>query len=290
MIYSMTGYANRSFTFGDRIFQIEIKAVNHRFFDFSLKCNDEIKSIENEIREKVNNKISRGKIDFRIAEQTMFDESHNLEINQQLLIQYTKLIEQVRQHIPDSPSATFAEIMNLPGVIVKRSLNTATIYPLIIAETELAVNDLIKSQLIEGEKLKIVLLNKIETIEQILINIKKVLPEVIDNYKNKLKTKISEIIGDCSVNDVRFQQEYAYFCQKIDVDEEIARIESHLKQFVNLVNGDGMVGKKIDFLIQEMHREANTFGSKSISIITTNYAVELKVLIEQLREQIQNIL
>ncbi|MCX8515256.1 MAG: YicC family protein [Burkholderiales bacterium] len=290
MIYSMTGYANRSFTIGGKIFQIEIKAVNHRFFDFSFKSSDEIKSIEHEVREKITSKISRGKIDFRITEQTLYDEAHNLEINHALLIQYTNLIEQVRQHIPDSPSATFAEIMNLPGVIVKKSANLNTIYPIMLSQTELAVNDLINSQLIEGEKLKVVLLNKIELIDQILINIKKVLPEVIDNYKNKLKTKITEIIGDCSINDVRFQQEFAYFCQKIDVDEEIARIESHLKMFINLINGDGMVGKKIDFLIQEMHREANTFGSKSISIVTTNYAVELKVLIEQLREQIQNIL
>lgn len=289
MIYSMTGYANRTIQINETSLQIDIRSVNHRFLDLTIKCPEEFKQFEQEIREVITNKISRGKLDLRINVQENHTDNINLNLNPNLLARYSELSEQIQEEFPSVAPATTAEIMSLPGMIIKNTLVVEKIKPILLKETNLLIDDLLNSQLAEGNKLKSILEDKAKQMSKILTKSQEVLPTVIGEYKAKLQQKLVEAINDTTINDQRFQQEFVYFCQKIDVDEELSRLGAHLKQFDILINSNGMVGKKIDFLIQEMHREANTFGAKSISITTTNSSVELKVLIEQMKEQIQNI-
>ena len=283
----MTGYANLNFHFGETLVQIDIRSVNHRFLDISLKCPEEFKCFEPDLREIISNQISRGKIDLRIIVQ----ESHtnNFTLNQSLLSRYSELTSQIKQQIPDISLGSTIEVISLPGMITKNSINLQAIKPKLVSQVELLVTDLLSSQMAEGEKLFGILHSKIQQMNDIVVAARALLPEVIDNYKNKLRQKLLEALAETTLNEQRLQQEFAYFCQKIDVDEELSRLETHLGQFTAILNKGGMVGKKIDFLTQEMHREANTFGAKSISISTTNFSLELKILIEQIKEQIQNI-
>ncbi len=287
MIYSMTGYANRNLHLGDVLLQIDIRSVNHRFLDLTLKCPEEFKCLEQELREIIAQRISRGKLDLRINVQEI--QTSNFNINQKLLFRYAELSKQILQQIPEVGCGTTTEIISIPGMLIKNSLDIETLKPNLLKETDLLILDLLNSQMAEGEKLQQILTLKAQQMNGILHQSREILPTVTDSYKNKLRQKLLDALGDPTLNEQRFQQEFVYFCQKIDVDEELSRLEAHLKQFNHLLNGGGSVGKKIDFLIQEMHREANTFGAKSISITTTNYSLELKVLIEQMKEQIQNI-
>ena len=289
MIYSMTGYANRTIQIGNTAIQIEIRSVNHRFFDLTLKCLDEYKCLEAALRDIITLKIHRGKLDLRINAQEPHTDASNLSLNHTLLQIYSDLATQIKHHFPNTTNANISEIMQLPGVLIKASTEIEQIKPRLLKETELLIEELLISQSSEGEKLCIVLQDKIKQIAEIVAKARLILPNITDAYKEKLRLKLIDAVGDNNITDLRFQQEFAYFCQKIDVDEELTRLESHLTQFTKLIKTGGAIGKKIDFLTQEMHREANTFGAKSISIATTNYALELKVLIEQIKEQIQNI-
>ena len=287
MIYSMTGYANRNFQLDDTLLQVDIRSVNHRFLDFTLKSPEEFKPIEQEIKEIVSNKISRGKVDFRICIQET--STSNIVINQELLSRYAELSEKIKIKIPNIPESTTAEIICLPGMLVKNMFTIEKVKPIFLKEIETLVSDLLESQMVEGEKLQALLIQKVNQIQNIVNQAIEKMPAVISGYKEKLRLKLQDALSDITVNDQRFQQEFTYYCQKFDVDEELSRLNSHIQQFLHLLENGGMIGKKIDFIIQEMHREANTFGAKSISTATSNYAVELKVLIEQIREQIQNI-
>ena len=290
MIYSMTGYATRSFKVQNRIFQLDIRSFNHRFFDFSLKCPDDIKKMEYDIRYKVSNKITRGKIDIRITEYKMENENINLKINEELIDKYIKFSEFINSKIVDVKQSSVAEILNMPGVLTGYTYSVDEIAPSLFNEIDLLIYDLSLSQRSEGSKLNDLLIEKINIISNILNKVKAVLPGLINNYKQRLSNKLYEVISASNINDVRLQQEMTYFCQKIDVEEELSRLYSHINQFLSTIKNDEIVGKKLDFIIQEMHREVNTFGAKSVSILTTNMALELKILIEQLREQVQNIL
>lgn len=289
MIYSMTGYANRTVQIGNTAIQIEIRSVNHRFFDLTLKCLDEYKCLEAAFRDIITLKIHRGKLDLRISIQELHTDTNSLTINHELLQTYAELATQIKHYLPNTTNANISEIMQLPGVIIKASTEIEQIKPLLLKEAELLIEELLISQSNEGAKLFIVLQDKAQQIADIVSKAREALPNVTNAYKEKLRLKLIDAVGDNNITDLRFQQEFAYFCQKIDVDEELSRLESHLAQFTKLIKAGGTIGKKIDFLTQEMHREANTFGAKSISIASTNYALELKVLIEQIKEQIQNI-
>ena len=283
----MTGYANRNLQIGDILLQIDIRSVNHRFLDITLKSPEELKCFEQDLRAVISDKISRGKLDLRISIQE--NQTGNLILNQNLLTRYSELSRQIKQQLPEVNFGTTVEILTLPGLLVKNSINVETLKPTLLKEASFLIIDLLSSQMCEGEKLQNILQSKTSQINSIIQQARNYLPGVSDNFRNKLRQKLLDALGDSTLNEQRLQQEFAYFCQKIDVDEELSRLEAHVQQFEHLLNSGGMVGKKLDFLTQEMHREANTFGAKSISIDTTNFSLELKVLIEQIKEQIQNI-
>ncbi|HMT02625.1 MAG TPA: YicC family protein [Burkholderiales bacterium] len=289
MICSMTGYANRQMILTNNTINIEIKSVNHRFFDLSIKCPDEIRQIESLIREQINNKIQRGKVELKINIKNSNHTNSFLKLNQDILSQYMEISLQIQNNIPNIKQPSIVEILNLNGILLQENIEIEEIKPIILEEINKLIIDLELNQAKEGNTLANVILEKLNKIENTIECIIKILPQKINAYKDKLHQKLVEALGENEVNENRFSQEFVYFCQKIDVNEEIERLNSHIKQFKDILNKGGVIGKKIDFITQEMHREANTLGSKSVAIETTQFVIDLKILIEQIREQIQNI-
>ncbi len=285
----MTGFATKILQLSSITLQLEIRSVNHRFFDLIIKTPDEFKPLESNIRDKIVSLISRGKVDLRITIKENEHANLNLKLNQDILHNYITMYKQIKNEIPTLNDSSVTDIINLPGVVSHDSIRLNEINTILLNEVDLLGKELLVSMETEGRNLAEILINKINQIDNIVTNSLNILPEIYANHKSKLKQKLCEAFEESMVNEQRFAQEFAYFCQKSDVDEELSRLKSHTTQFLQLLQNGGAVGKKIDFLTQEMLREANTFGAKSISILLTQNAVNLKVLIEQIKEQLQNI-
>lgn len=290
MIYSMTGYAAKPIQINSSLIQLEIKSVNHRFLDITIKSAEEFKPLENVMRNLISQHISRGKIDIKCFFKDNKELNQELHLNQELLTQYLALITQIN-NLNNSPAPISAtQIIAMPGIIKQQNLNLEEIQePILHGFTDL-LQEFKLTQSSEGDKLSEILTTRLTQIQEIILNIHPLLTQITHDYREKLKLRLSEVLGESEINDSRLQQEFAFFCQKMDVNEEIDRLGAHVSEFKQLLTKGGAVGKRLDFICQEMHREANTFGSKSVSIETTQKAVDLKVLIEQIREQIQNIM
>jgi uncharacterized protein (TIGR00255 family) len=285
----MTGYATSDLQLPSTNIHLDIKSVNHRFFDLSFRAPDEFKSLESSIRDLIMQKIPRGKIDLRIYYKENQSSVSQIDLNSIKLDSYLGIYEKIKALKPELVDSNITDILKLPGVVDYDTIELDNIKDAVLATISKLADDLKTNQEVEGKKLSIIILSKIDKIDEVVKNCFTLLPTITQNYSDKLKQKLVAALDEAVVNEQRFQQEFAHFCQKIDVDEELSRLISHTKQFRSIVHQGGVVGKKIDFLTQEMLREANTLGSKSVSIQTTQYAVELKVLIEQIKEQLQNI-
>ena len=238
---------------------------------------------------KINSKINRGKVDLRIFHSDTNNGSSKTQLNKNVLEHYIAISCQIQQYLPQAKLENICNMLHLPGILQHDTLDIVAVEKLLVSQIEQLVDELIASQQSEGEKLQSILHDKLNQIEQITNQAFDLLPNIKESYREKLKNKLFEALGEAMNNEQRFSQEFAFFCQKIDVDEELSRLKAHIKQFRDLLKNGGLIGKKIDFVTQEMHREANTFGAKSAALETSHQAVELKVLIEQIREQIQNI-
>lgn len=290
MIYSMTGYAAKPIQINSSLIQLEIKSVNHRFLDITIKSADEFKPLENLMRNLISSQISRGKIDIKCFFKDNKELNQELHLNQELLKEYLALINQINQLNEFPAPVSAAQIIAMPGIIKQQNLNLEEIQePILQGFTDL-LQEFKLTQEAEGNKLLDILTARLTQIQEIIFNIQPLLAQITHDYREKLKLRLSEVLGESEINDSRLQQEFAFFCQKMDVNEEIDRLGAHVSEFKQLLTKGGAIGKRLDFICQEMHREANTFGSKSVSIETTQKAVDLKVLIEQIREQIQNIM
>jgi len=288
MIYSMTGYANKVFQIGTTTLQVDIRSVNQRFLDLTIKCPEEFKVLEHDIREKITAIVSRGKIDLRIHYHE--HDTNKTQLNIEALKHYLSLADQIKEFLPQAKLENISQVITLPGILNVKTLDIESIKNDFLSEISVLTTELQASQLVEGYKLADILLDKINQIEKIVTSSLKLMPTIRQNYQDKLKQKLLDALADVVNNEQRFLQEFAYFCQKIDVDEELSRLGSHTKAFRDLLIKGGAIGKKLDFMTQEMHREANTFGAKSAALETTTHAIELKVLIEQIKEQVQNIM
>lgn len=289
MIYSMTGYAHMTAQLANGTVQLEIRSLNHRFLDLSIKCIDEFKPLENTIRETISKYLSRGKVDLRIYYKDNNSNNASFELNLPVLEQYKNIIKQVQEQMPELSKPSITDIILLPHVLTTPTMQLDDTYPDLLEHIKILIEALIKHQAIEGETLKEVILDKLQEMESISSQIRKALDLALNSYQEKLKKRIADATSNNSIEIQRFQQEVAYFCQKSDIDEEVTRLQSHIKQATALIKKGGKIGKELDFLSQEMHRETNTFNAKSISIDITKFGLGLKVIIEQIKEQIQNI-
>ena len=287
MILSMTGFAAISQEFPGGILTIELRAVNHRYFDAQMRLPEELRVAEQQLREQIAARVSRGKIECRVNLNQADNTNTAPAINESALQQLLALANDIRTLDQTVQPFSAAELLRWPGILRAQETPPELLQKIALQALTKALDDFVASKAREGEKLKQILLARCTEIERIVQDVQPKLPKILDAHMAKLTARLQEAIEH--INEDRFQQEFALFAQKIDIDEELNRLSTHLIEVRRILERGGQAGKRLDFLMQELNREANTLGSKSVSSETTQASIELKVLIEQMREQIQNI-
>ena len=283
---SMTAFSRTDISgeFGSLV--VELKSVNHRFIEINFKIPDALKQLEVELRNFIKQELTRGKIECIIT----IHESENLPdiaLNEAQIRKYLESIHQLKNEIKDSAPISITDFLKLPGVLIEKHPKLDNLKDLIIKGFRDAISKLIDYRDIEGEKLKKDMLIKISAIETQIASLEKKLPKLLELNRIRLKKRADELA--VQIDRDRLDQEMVILANRSDIDEEIVRMRSHTTEVKRLLDTDKSIGRKLDFLMQEMNREANTLGSKSLSDVTSGAAIELKVLIEQIREQVQNI-
>jgi uncharacterized protein (TIGR00255 family) len=287
MIYSMTGYAVAAAELPFGALNLELRSVNHRYLDVQFRIPDDLRALEAGLREKTTGRITRGKVEVRITVNKTPASQSGLQIDEKLLAQLKQLNDGVMSAIPESAALSVNDVLHWPGMLGNDILQLEDLQEACGRLLERALDDLTATRAREGEKLKNVLLERIGAMETLVSNIAPRMPQLIAGYKDKLTARLKEAM--VNMDDDRLKQELVLFASKIDVDEELSRLNTHFGEIRRILDKGGAVGKRLDFLMQELNREANTLGSKSVDLEVTQTSMELKVLIEQMREQIQNI-
>ena len=287
MVLSMTGYASQEYNTNGGILLLELRSVNHRYLELLIKPDDNLRNFESVIREQIQAKLGRGKVDCRISLVRGLALQAAPVLNHSVLQQIAESAKTAAQYFPHTQPMNMLEILRMPGVLQTEPLDTDTLEHDLKTVLNNTLDDLIAAKAREGEKLKAIILDRLAQVEQLVAKVKPMMPALVQQYQQKLCTKLAE--AHASNDDERIRQEMVLFAQRIDVDEELSRLDSHISEVKRILNDKAAAGKRLDFLMQEMNREANTLGSKSVAIETSQISMELKVLIEQMREQIQNI-
>lgn len=289
MIKSMTGYGRGKYENENREYTVEIKSVNNRYSDISIKLPRNISYLEEKIKKEISSKVSRGKIDVFITFYNNSTKGKNIKFNNELVKMYVKELKQlaVENNIKDEIQIT--DISKFPDVLtIENTEDEELIWNELQIPLKEALNNFIEMRTIEGQKIHDDLLMRINDIQEKVNTISQNSTRLIKDYIVKLENRIKELLNTENIDENRLAMETVIYADKCSVEEEITRLNSHIFQFKNLIEGN-VVGKKIDFLIQEMNRETNTIGSKSSSTDITNMVIEMKTQIEDIREQIQNI-
>ncbi len=287
MIFSMTGYAAQERALENATLLLELRAVNSRYLDVYFKIDDNLRSTEPLMRELISAQLSRGKIECKLNLIARSNVPQGAQLDQALLQQLAAMQVDVQQHFPQSPVLSVADILRWPGVLLSENSDENSLADEVKHLLVSGLQALNASRAREGEKLKAIILERLRQIEHLLEKVQPLLPALTKAYQAKLEGKLQESLK--SLDPERVAQELVLFAQRIDVDEELTRLTAHISEVKRILNSDAPAGKRLDFLMQELNREANTLGSKSVAIETTQASMELKVLIEQMREQIQNI-
>ncbi|XZG70847.1 YicC/YloC family endoribonuclease [Chitinibacteraceae bacterium HSL-7] len=287
MIFSMTGFAAALEEVPAGTLNLELRAVNHRYLDLTVRAPEELRSFDGLVRERIASRITRGKVEVRLGLNASANSAPALTLNEGLLAQLVSVSRRAAELVPDAGTLRMGELLRWPGVLVQDAADSEVLAAALGRLLDRALDDLAASRASEGAKLKSHLLERITGIEAIVQQLKPRVPEIVAEYETKLKTRLEELLG--TADDDRVRQEVVLVAQKVDVDEELSRLVMHCTELRAMLERGGNVGKKLDFMMQELNRESNTLGSKSVSLDTSRASIELKVLIEQMREQIQNI-
>ncbi len=291
MIKSMTGYGRAEQLFDSYKINVEIKSVNNRYLDVNTKVYKQYSFIEEVVRECVSSALSRGKVDIFVQIETVGEEEIVVSLNDGVVKGYREAMEKISDvaNVPDDIAVS--SFLRLPDVFVieKQEKDKDKISKDAKEVIEKAIRDLSDNRQREGERLKNFFDSCIVNIKEILSVIKERSPQTVDEYKQKMKERIEDILSGVEVDESRLLTEVGIFADKVNITEEIIRFESHLKEYAHLLMSDVAIGRKLDFIIQELNREANTMGSKCNDYIISKSVVELKSEIEKLREQVQNI-
>ncbi len=287
MTFSMTGFAALEKPLDSATLILELRAVNSRYLDVHFKLDETLRSFEPAIRELIGAQLSRGKIECKINLMQRTQSNQTPQLDEQLMQQLAEMQAKTQTYFPQSRLLSVADILRWPGVVLSDALSHDSLIEDVKALVQQGLHDLNASRAREGEKLKAIILDRIAQIETQVATVKPLLPALNREYQAKLEHKLNETLK--TIDQERIAQELVLFAQRIDVDEELGRLTAHVSEVKRILNSDAPAGKRLDFLMQELNREANTLGSKSVSVQTTQVSMELKVLIEQMREQIQNI-
>ncbi len=287
MIYSMTGFAVATAELDSGSLSLELRSVNSRYLDLQMRMPDELRAIEPALREAISAQMTRGKTECRISFNVRTSVDAAAQLNQTLLQQLAKWNNEVRQAIPEAQSLTVNDVLRWNGMLESATLVADGLQATLLQVLQQALTDFSAARGREGEKLKNFLLQRVAQIEALRLSVAPHIPAAIANQEEKMRARLREALG--SDDDERVRQEITLYASKIDVDEELSRLHSHLTEIQRILAKGGAVGKRLDFLMQELNREANTLGSKSVDAEVSRTAMEIKILIEQMREQIQNL-
>jgi uncharacterized protein (TIGR00255 family) len=287
VIYSMTGYAALSEELALGTLGVEIRSVNHRYLDLTFRLPDELRSFEPALREMVAARLTRGKVECRVGFQKGAASQVSLQLNMGLLDQLVELDQRVRAHLPGSAPLSANDVLRWPGILETDALPLEELKDRTLGLLDRTLHEFQQSRAREGEKLKGVLLDRVARMEQLLARVKPKIPVLVAAYQERLVSRLRD--AGVEVDEDRIRQELVLFSSKVDVEEELSRLGTHLSETRRILANGGAAGKRLDFLMQELNRESNTLGAKSVDIDVSQASVELKVLIEQMREQVQNI-
>ncbi len=287
MIYSMTGYAARTLDVERGALHIELKSVNSRYLDFQFRVCEELRVIEPALRELFSARLTRGKLECRVSFAAATARVQSQALNADLLLRLKAFETQVRSELPQAAPLAVSDVLRWPGMFGDDTLDIEALVPACMALARDALEDFSASRAREGEKLTTVILERVARMRDLVREVAPRIPVAQAAFQDKLKQRLVEAIG--SADDDRIRQEVAVFAVRIDVAEELARLSTHLDEVERVLKAGGASGKRLDFLMQELNREANTLGSKSVVTEVSQTAMELKLLIEQMREQIQNL-
>jgi len=291
MLKSMTGFGRSSFEVNSREYIIEMKSVNHKYTDINIKLPRTISFLEENIRKIILSKVIRGKFDVYVTFNDFSENAKKVIINKELAKIYIRNLKELAEEEKISSNIEVTEITKLPDVLtIQNNIEEDEISKELENVVTKAVDELIKMRIIEGQKIAEDLVKRINLIKGFVDEISKLSAGLIEEYVVKLETRIKELLRTEDVDKSRLAQEIVIYADKCSVEEEITRLNSHIIQFLDLINNSKeSVGKKLDFLIQEMNRETNTIGSKANNLEITNKVVNIKTELENIREQIQNI-
>jgi len=288
----MTGYGRGEASSDLYKFKIEIKAVNHRYNDILVKMPRHIAYLEESIKKIIKEKISRGKVDVYINLEYINESAIDVKVDIPLARSYKTALENLTRELNIDDNVRLNNILSISEVVrtERKELDEDLVWNILKLALDIALENIINMRVTEGLELKKDILLKLENIEKSVGSIEERSPNVVIEYKEKLRERINNLLEDNIVLDEeRLSNEIVFFADKSSIDEELVRLSSHIKQFKDILNEEDSIGRKLDFLIQELNREINTIGSKANDIVITKYVVELKAELEKIREQIQNI-
>ena len=291
MIYSMTGFGRCQETINGRDILVEIKSVNHRYYEFSARVPRAYGYLEEKMKSFLQGSVSRGKIDVGISVYNIEGKDALIEVNKSIASGYITALRDANTQFGLNDDLTLSNLLRLPDVFnVRKNIEDEDIiWQDVKIAAQKALTSFIEMREKEGIKMKGDILSRIDTIDKIVSKIEERSPEITELYRTRLFNRITEIIGDKKIEEQRVLTEVAIFSEKTAVDEETVRLRSHINQFIDLMDADEPIGRKLDFLIQEFNRETNTIGSKAQDSEVTKLVIEMKSEIEKIREQIQNI-
>ena len=287
MIQSMTGYAAKIRDLESGSLSLELKSVNSRFLDIHFRVGEEVRQSEAALREAIAARVGRGKVECRVNFMASARGARQLQASDELLQQLAALDRKVREALPEARPLTVGEMLRWPGVLGDETLDAEKLAAAVLETAAAALDDFVASRAREGEKLKAIILERVARMRTLVAEVAPHIPAAQAAFQERLKQRLVDAIG--SADDERIRQEVVVFAARIDVAEELARLVTHLDEVERVLKQGGAVGKRLDFLMQELNREANTLGSKSVVSEVSQTAMDLKLLIEQMREQVQNL-
>ncbi len=287
MIHSMTGYAVQVRDLGRVALHLELRSVNSRYLDLAFRINDDLRQAEPVLREAITARLRRGKVECRFNLQAKDSAPRDLAINDMLLGQLKSAQLAVLAELPQAAPLSVSEVLRWPGMLTDDSPAFEALQPEIAGLVGQVLDELIASRRREGDKLAEMIRGRIERMRDFVATVQPRVPALVAEYQEKLATRLRDAAA--TLDDDRIRLEVGLFAQRVDVAEELSRLSTHLDEVERILKAGGAAGKRLDFLMQELNREANTLGSKAMAADMTAIAVELKLAIEQMREQVQNI-
>ncbi len=288
MIQSMTAFARKDLQAEWGSLAWEIRAVNHRYLELFMRLPEDLRQIENMAREMGRKRLGRGKVECGLRYTPAAHTDNKVQIDEELAQQVADAAKVVGHHMDNAARIDPMEILSWPGVIRSEATDTSLIQQSALELLSDTLNELVETRRREGERLREMIQQRCDAMRPLVEQAKTEMPKVMESVRQKLRERLEEFLDQA--DESRLEQEMALQAQKLDIDEEMDRLTTHLDEVERVLKKGGSVGRRLDFLMQELHREANTLGSKSAYIETTRISVEMKVLIEQMREQVQNIL